>query len=181
MMEKTIKQRLTSSAKSLRLPRYSQIPDMGLYLEQVVKYINEFLEPINCAEITASMISNYVKHGIIPSPHKKQYDADRIVYLIFIAIAKNALSLENIVELFAMQREGYSLEVAYDYFCCEFENVVGYVFGVKEEFDQNIGVTQYTEQKELLRNVIISVSHSLYANAYFDELKRRQSNPDTEQ
>lgn len=175
MTNTNIKQQLMSSAKDFRLPRYSEIPKVGLYLEQVAKYVNSFLSPINCAEITTSMISNYVKHGIIPSPHKKQYDADSIVYLIFIAIAKNALSLDNIGELFNMQKEDYSLPVAYDYFCCEVENVVGYIFGVKDSFETDLGITKTNEKKELLRNVIISVSHSMYANAYFDCLKRQHT------
>jgi len=47
-----------------RMPRYAEIPDVGLYLEQVVKYVNDKLEIFNLP-ITTSMISNYVKKGYI--------------------------------------------------------------------------------------------------------------------
>ena len=47
--------------KTFRLPRFREIPDMGLYLDQTVKYINRFLEPLGGMEITSSMVSNYVK------------------------------------------------------------------------------------------------------------------------
>ena len=40
------------------LPNYDQIPDVGLYLEQVTKYLNAYLEPLGCAPLTGSMISN---------------------------------------------------------------------------------------------------------------------------
>ena len=43
-----------------RLPRYEQIPDVGLYLEQTVRYVNSFLAPLGEVELTASMASNYV-------------------------------------------------------------------------------------------------------------------------
>ena len=40
------------------LPDYDQIPNVGLYLEQVTKYLNEYLEPLGCTPLTGSMISN---------------------------------------------------------------------------------------------------------------------------
>lgn len=51
------------SARDYRMPRYKEIPNVGLYLEQTVKYINECLAPIEIS-ITPSMLSNYVKKGI---------------------------------------------------------------------------------------------------------------------
>lgn len=54
-----------------RLPRYAQIPDVGLYLEQVVRYVNTHLAPLGEPELTSSMVSNYVKQGLISSPIKK--------------------------------------------------------------------------------------------------------------
>ena len=170
-MNEDIKVRLKSSVADYRLPRYAELPNVGLYLEQVAKYINGFLVPIGCSEITTSMISNYVKKGYIPAPEKKQYYSDHIAYLIAIAITKNVLSLDNIHELFMMQRKMYSVPVAYDYFCMEFENMLAVVFGLKKKPDMNIGVTN-TELKDFLRNVIISVSHSVYLAACFAEMKK---------
>ena len=172
-MNEEIKTRLKASVVDYRLPRYAELPNVGLYLEQVTKYINGFLIPIGCPEITTSMISNYVKKGYIPAPEKKQYYSDHIVHLIAIAIIKNILSLDNIHELFVMQRKMYSVSVAYDYFCMEFENMLAVVFGIKEKPDMNIGVTN-TDLKDFLRNVIISVSHSVYLSACFSEMKKNQ-------
>ncbi len=170
-MNEEIRARLKNTVVDYRLPRYAELPNVGLYLEQVAKYINGFLEPIGCSEITTSMISNYVKKGYVPSPEKKQYYSDHIAHLIFIAISKNILSLDNIHELFILQRQMYTVPVAYDYFCMEFENMLGFVFGIKEKPDSNIGVTN-TELKEFLRNVIISVTHRVYLAACFAEMKR---------
>ena len=46
-------------ARDFRMPRYDELPNVGLYLEQTVKYINECLSPLNIP-VTSSMISNYV-------------------------------------------------------------------------------------------------------------------------
>ena len=176
IMNEEIRARLKTMVADYRLPRYTELPNVGLYLEQVAKYINGFLVPIGCAEITTSMISNYVKKGIIPPPEKKQYYADHIAHLMFVAVAKNVLSLDNIHELFVMQRQMYSVPVAYDYYCMEFENMLTFVFGIKEKPDDNIGVTN-TELKDFLRSVIISVSHNVYLAACFEQLKK-EKDPD---
>ena len=56
---------LADSIRGFRLPRYHEIPDMGLYLEQTTKYVNRCISPLGLEAITPSMIRNYVKQGII--------------------------------------------------------------------------------------------------------------------
>ena len=132
-MDTSIQSSLRLSVQKFRMPRYHELPNVGLYLEQVAKYVNNVLSPLNCAEITTSMISNYVKKGFIPSPQKKQYDVDRVIYILFTAVVKNVLALEDIVELIEMQKQKYSLPVAYDYFCSELENMLVTEFSVVEQ------------------------------------------------
>jgi len=151
--------------KNFRMPRYHELPNVGLYLEQTAKYINSFLLPLGCMEITTSMISNYVKKKLIDGPVKKQYYADQIAYLFFIAIAKNVLSMEHIQELFNRQKESYGNQIAYDYFCSELENHIFYLFGMKDTIDK-IGTTS-SATKVMLKSVLISASHIIYLNSFF--------------
>lgn len=155
--------------EGFRLPRYQEIPKVGLYLDQTAKYINGFLQPLGCVEITTSMISNYVKQGLINKPIGKQYYVDQIAHLIFIAIAKNVLSMENIAALFVMQQKVYTDQVAYDYFCSELENMLYFIFGLKDSVD-NIGTTVSSE-KEMLRSLIIAVAHIIYLSHGFERIK----------
>lgn len=154
--------------EDFRMPRYREIPNMGLYLDQTIKYINQYLEPLGCMEITSSMVSNYVKKGYIKSPVKKQYDAEQIAYLFFIAVAKNVLSMESIARMFDLMYGTYTEEVAYDYFCSELENVLYYIFGVQEDISY-LGTTN-SEAKDMLRSVIVAVANVIYVN---DRLKAR--------
>ena len=96
------------------LPDYDQIPNVGLYLEQVTKYLNEYLEPLGCTPLTGSMISNYVKKGLVKNPVKKQYDREHIARLLVIAVSKTVLSLEEIQQLLAGHPEG---QQGYEAFC----------------------------------------------------------------
>ena len=155
--------------EGFQLPRYKEIPNVGLYLEQVAKYINSYLNVLGYADITPSMISNYVKQGLVNKPTGKLYYTDQIVHLFFIAVAKNILSMENIGKLFEMQRKVYTDQVAYDYFCSELENMLYYIFGYKESVD-TIGTTD-TPEKEMLRSLIIAVAHMIYLGYGFEKLK----------
>lgn len=83
-------------------------------------YINQCIEPLHLS-ITASMLRNYVKNGFVDRPVRKQYYADQIAHLIFIAIVKQTLSLQNIVDLFQLQEKTYDVSIAYNYFCDELE------------------------------------------------------------
>lgn len=153
--------------RNFHMPRYQDLPDVGLYLVQTVKYINSFLAPLGCMEITSSMISNYVKKGYIKSPVKKQYYAEQIAYLFFIAIVKNVLSMENIQKLFEMQKQTYDVKIAYDYFCEELENMLYHIFGLKDAV-VDVG-NDASGEKKMLRSTIIAVAHIIYLSYCFDE------------
>ena len=172
-MNQAMKEQMAKAVQGFRLPRYSEIPNVGLYLEQVVKYICDCLAPLTDAVITGSMISNYVKQHLVANPVKKQYDREQIAGLIYIAVAKNVLSLDNIRTLLGMQRRTYKVDVAYDYFCTEFENVIFYIFGLKDSLD--IVGSNATDEKMMLRNTIITVAHKMYLDMCFRAIRAEQA------
>lgn len=164
-----MKRFMAESIRRFHMPRYDELPDMGLYLEQTVKYLNQVLAPSGCLEVTASMVSNYVKKGLIPKPVKKQYYAEHIAYLFFVVLAKNLASMEHIGMLIEMQQNSYTLPVAFDYLGQELENMLYYIFGLKDELDA-IGETE-SDEKSLMRNLIFSASHVIHMHACFTYLK----------
>ena len=167
-MNERKKQKMEDNIRNFRLPRYNEIPNNGFYLDQTVQYINQYMEPLGWPAITNSMVSNYVKSGVVTGPVKKQYYAEQIVHLMVIAVLKRVISLENICQLFHMQKEVYTDQVAYDYFCFLLENMLRYSFGLQEDMEA-IGVSQ-TEIKTMLRGVIIAVSYIIYLNCCFDAI-----------
>ena len=168
-MKHEMKRQIAEKIREFRLPRYEEIPNMGLYLEQTTKYINNHLAPLRCLEITPSMVSNYVKKGLIPKPVKKQYFAEHIGYLFFVVFAKNLVSIEDIGILIEMQRSTYTLPVAYDYMCEEMENALGYIFGLKESMEE-LGET-VSDEKNLLRSLTFSSANVIHLNACCDWLR----------
>ena len=103
-MNTKMKLNLSRRLQDFHLPRYCELPNMGLYLEQTTRYINQCLAPLGCLEVTGAMIRNYVKMDLVAHPVKKQYYADQIAHLISITVLKSALPLDHIHLLFARQR-----------------------------------------------------------------------------
>ena len=143
-----------------RLPRYEEIPDIGLYLDQTAKYINSYLESFGDMNITTSMISNYVKHGLVDNPIKKQYSQEQIAYLFFIAIVKPVLALGDIQVLIQMQRNKYPPEVAYNYFRDEFLAVLAEVFELPEV--EAVPAPQSSPEQKICRNTVVAVAYKIY-------------------
>lgn len=172
-MEQMIRDHINASIEALHLPAYQEIPDVGLYLEQTAKYISDALAPIQDTPITSSMISNYVKKGLISKPVRKQYSREQIAQLIFIAAAKSVVSMDDLNLMLSVQRKTYSIQVAYDYFRDELYQTLTYVFSRKGEMDAPD--MQASEEKVMLRNAVITVAHKIYLDKLFAVL--RTQNP----
>ena len=170
-MKTNRKSRMAEPIRGFRLPRYAEIPTVGLYLEQTIKYINSYLAPLGCMELTSSMVSNYVKKGLIPAPVKKQYYPEQIAYLFFVALAKNLTSMENIDLLISVQRSTYTLPVAYDYMCRELENMLFYFFGLKDA-PEDVGETE-SDERNLLQGLIMSAANVIYLNNYIECVRKQ--------
>lgn len=166
-MKQNVLDALSCSMRGFRLPRYSDIPDVGLYLEQTTKYINQCIRPLGLEDVTNSMIRNYVKQGLVTNPVQKRYSASQISHMIAIVLLKQVTPLENIRDLFSIMYRSnrYTVPVAYDYFCEEMENILHFRFGLKDSIS-DVGVTSSLE-KEMLRSAITAVSHIVYLNNCF--------------
>lgn len=90
-----------------RLPQWEDIPDFGLYMEQVIVLLKKYLDylPPELKEeqiITAAAINNYVRTKVMPGPNKKKYYRIHIAYLIIICSLKQNLSLAMLQKIIPM-------------------------------------------------------------------------------
>ena len=87
-----------------RLPEWDAIPDFGLYMEQVVQLLKQYLDYLppelrQTEPITAAAINNYVRTKLLPEPRKKRYYRIHIAYLIMICTLKQSLRLSMLQTL----------------------------------------------------------------------------------
>jgi len=84
--------------------------------------------------------------------------------------------MENLSLFIQIQKESYPVKKAYDYFCDELENVMEFVFGLKQKLD-SVGQDD-TEEKLMLRNTIITAAYKLYLDCCFDVIRSDHDNDD---
>ena len=123
--------------------------------------------------MTPSMVSNYVKKGLIDNPVKKQYGREQIAYLIFIAIAKNVLSLDGLINFISLQKRTYPLQTAYDYFCEQFESTLFFTAEVKDTMD--IVGEDTADEKKLLFSCIIAVTQKIYLERCLEAISQEEA------
>ena len=151
----------------IHIPRWNELPEIDLYLDQVVNYIERYLGQYNVNKedkiITKTMINNYVKLGIMPAPEKKKYNRSHIAYLIVICELKQFYSISDIGKLISLTIQYFELSKAYNRFCANLEVSVKNVF-TRKEFPN---VEKMTEEQYLLKNVVQSVADKLYVEFTF--------------
>lgn len=109
--------------QSIQLPHWVDLPDIDLYSEQVITYVNNQLSQVfidhskqNDSYISASMINNYVKQGIMIPPVKKKYRRTHIAFIITITILKQIGSLNDVKKGIYHLKSVYGKVDAYNYF-----------------------------------------------------------------
>ena len=73
MLEGRFRRALAAAVQDIHLPNYDAIPDDGLYLEQAALYVTEVLTVLPGTALTGSMVSNYVKKGLLANPVRRKY------------------------------------------------------------------------------------------------------------
>lgn len=171
MENKAIKDKLNQ----FELPAYEEIPDVGLYLEQVSRYINGPLSEFPEMKVTPSMISNYAKAKLFLRVNKKTYSREQIATVFFITIAKSVLSIEYVrTALEFFRSKDYSIQKGYEYFRHELQNavVLFYEPAANKKSQGNL-----TEDEKMLKNVCTAIAHKMYLERYFENLQATLQEP----
>ena len=87
-----------------RLPAWEEIPDIGLYMEQVITLLRRYLDYLppelkDEEAITAAAVNNYGRNRVMPGPVKKRYYRIHLAYLIMICTLKQGISLSLVQRL----------------------------------------------------------------------------------
>lgn len=135
----------------LNIPRWSELPQFDLYMDQVVSFINQMLKPLNFDELTPAMINNYVKSGLIHAPQKKKYSQQQVARLILIAILKSVFSISDIAKGFKLVIKPDKGAQSYDYFVTVFTKAIHDVVG---NFQQEVVINQATQ-----KDVVVETSN----------------------
>ncbi len=97
---------------------WEQMPDIPLYMDQIVSYLSrQLLDYGGDEKMTPAMINNYIKDGLLPRAEGKKYSREHIARLTAIAALKQILPVKNIKTLLDGALSGFDSEEFYNGFC----------------------------------------------------------------
>lgn len=103
---------------NFQLPEWDRIPDFGLYMDQIIGLLTEYLDYLppeikSDRIITAATINNYVRMKIVPEPQNKKYYRVHIAYLIMICTLKQTLNIATIQSIIPLGLSEEEVEGVY--------------------------------------------------------------------
>ncbi len=128
--------------KKYSLPSYDEIPDLGLYMDQVLTLMSQYLAPLTTSDpedtaITAATINNYVRVRIMPAPEKKKYNRLHIAYLIIICTLKQVMCISDIQKIFPPNLTEAEVRTLYNEYVRYYKaSILFFVNEVKDEADR---------------------------------------------
>lgn len=161
---------MNEDIKNFHLPRWSELPNIDLYIDQLVSFLDQYLAGYikndNEKEekiITKTMINNYVKHKVIKAPMNKKYNKEHMASLFVIFILKEVYSIHEIEKLIGLAIETSPIGLAYDRFCSELEKAIRIVFAEKNYVKNS----KLSQEQFILRNVVQSFANKLYVQRVY--------------
>lgn len=99
--------KIINELENFEYPAWDKLPNIDLYMDQVITYLDRELNSLKVDSddklLTTSMINNYVKGALLPSPEHKKYTSEHLSKLFIISSVKQILSISNIKELLNSQ------------------------------------------------------------------------------
>lgn len=123
---------LTARTADFRLATWDELPDLGLYMDQVITYLDRQYRPLYGEDrriITAAMINNYVKSGLVSRPKAKKYDREQIAQLIMLCALKQILPLEALRGLIDSAERDGGVKAVYANFSGTLKAITGQIGG----------------------------------------------------
>jgi len=82
---------------------WDSLPDIDLYMDQVLGYMRRQLYSSRPeSNVTAAMVNNYIRDGLMPRTNGKKYSRGHIARLTTICVLKQVLSVGDISLLFRL-------------------------------------------------------------------------------
>lgn len=147
-MDKRVRDGILSVIEDMKRIDYikpTDVPNIDLYMDQVTTFMDKHLETTRRYSedklLTKTMINNYTKNNLLPSPNKKKYSKDHMYLLIFIYYLKNILSISDIQKVLKPLSENFFGEGK----ALTLEDIYTEIFGLESE--QSMVVTRDVVRK----------------------------------
>ena len=116
---------LKNKLRKERPADWGQLPDIELYKDQVLSYMQRQLPPSEKEEpLTGAMINNYTKAGALPRPNGKKYGKEHLAFLTAICALKPVMSVNDMEYLLKKQNDTAGAETFYRLLCAQIDSAM---------------------------------------------------------
>ena len=139
--------------KNERPERWSSLPDIELYRDQVIAYMDrQHTMQNDDGHLTGSMINNYIKCGLLPHTNGKKYSREHVAYLTYICAIKQVMSVSDTDMLLKLRMKNNSVEEFYNEYCRKLDSTLNDVLTTVDGIDTDeygeiafdLAITAYT-------------------------------------
>ena len=120
---------LCERLRTQRPVAWEQLPDFPLYMDQVLSYMDrQVLRFEDDDGLTAAMVNNYTKSGLVPRAEGKKYNQEHLAYLTAICILKRVMSARDMdVTLTAELQQQPGIEEGYTLFRDSLDQALNFI------------------------------------------------------
>ena len=147
---------ILNKLKSTKYIQPGEVPGIDLYMDQVTKFMDERLETMKRRGddklLTKTMINNYTKNDLLPSPKKKKYTKDHMYTLLFIYYLKNVMPMDDTRSILKPLTDMFFGETG----SIDMEDIYAEIFDIAHEQSFSITrdvVRKYYKSKESFEDV----------------------------
>ena len=162
-----------------KLPAWKELPDIGLYMDQVIALLGQYLDFIPMEDskdkpVTPTTINNYVRLKVMPAPEKRKYYRVHIAFLIMIFTLKQGISINGLQQLLPSTADEEEIKNVYTSYVERLQEVGNFYTAQTRAAVQDILDPQVTDEGVVENVIIQSILQSGFSRIMAEKLLHLQ-------
>lgn len=160
-----------------KLPSWKELPDIGLYMDQVIALLGQYLDFIPVEDqrdkpVTPTTINNYVRLKVMPAPEKRKYYRVHIAYLIMIFTLKQGTSIHGIQQILPKTEDEEAVQRFYTNYIQHLQDIACFYTTQTRAAAHGILETPEADEEAVEYFIIQSILMSGFSRILGDKLLR---------
>ena len=162
-----------------KLPAWKELPDIGLYMDQVIALLGQYLDFIPLEDskdkpVTPTTINNYVRLKVMPAPEKRKYYRVHIAFLLMIFTLKQGISINGLQQLLPSTADEEEIRTFYTSYVARLQEV-GNFYTAQTRAAVQVILDPKTSDEGAIENVIVqSILQSGFSRILAEKLLHLQ-------
>ena len=149
---------------------YDEMPDFPLYMDQMLSYMERQVLRFDDGDaLTAAMVNNYTKSGLLPRAEGKKYNREHLCYLTAVCILKRVMSVKDVELLLSAVVPREDVAGGYEAFRADLDRSLNLVTDVMEGYPAEEDTAQAA-----LHFALLSYAAGVASGRYVSLLRRQR-------